>query len=255
MEQENGIGAIMDGSAREERMTSSQIAEITGKNHKDLLRSIRNMEPAWEKVQGRKFALSFRTRQLANGGTKEDPYYELTKEECLYIATKFNDEARARLVLRWKQLEEEKRKKAKDERRDIDLRLAEFLERQADSGKFQETYSQIIRTKAVNMAAGENILPMPRSKAQKKRLSSSDIASKLTETLGKETPISPNMVGKLANRYGLKTPENGEMVEDIAKNGRQVQSFEYFEEAVPKFIESAKKFILENPKSRLAVQD
>ena len=33
------------------------------------------------------------------------PCYLLTKIECLYIATKFNDEARAKLVLRWQQLE------------------------------------------------------------------------------------------------------------------------------------------------------
>ena len=35
------------------------------------------------------------------------PCYQLTKTECLYIATKFNDEARAKLVLRWQELEEE----------------------------------------------------------------------------------------------------------------------------------------------------
>jgi phage regulator Rha-like protein len=34
--------------------------------------------------------------------------YELTKTESLYIATKFNDEARAKLVLRWEQLETRK---------------------------------------------------------------------------------------------------------------------------------------------------
>ena len=51
------------------------------------------MEPAWEKVQGRKFALLQKTYQLPNGGTKMTPYYSLTKTECLYIATKFNDEA------------------------------------------------------------------------------------------------------------------------------------------------------------------
>ena len=33
------------------------------------------------------------------------PCYSLTKTECLYIATKFNDEARAKLVLRWEELE------------------------------------------------------------------------------------------------------------------------------------------------------
>ena len=35
-----------------------------------------------------------------NGGTREVPCYQLTKTECLYIATKINDEARAKLVLR-----------------------------------------------------------------------------------------------------------------------------------------------------------
>ena len=90
---------------QEQTMTSLEIAELTGKQHKDVMKAIRKMEPAWEKVQGRKFALLSRTYQLPNGGTKEVPCYVLTKTECLYIATKFNDEARARLVLRWQELE------------------------------------------------------------------------------------------------------------------------------------------------------
>ena len=79
-------------------MTSLEIAELTGKQHKNLMRDIRNMEPAWEKVQGLKFELSSRTYNLPNGGTKIVPCYILTKTECLYIATKFNDEARAHYV-------------------------------------------------------------------------------------------------------------------------------------------------------------
>ena len=90
---------------QEQTMMSLEIAELTGKQHKDVMKAIRKMEPAWEKVQGRKFALLSRTYQLPNGGTKEVPCYVLTKTECLYIATKFNDEARARLVLRWQELE------------------------------------------------------------------------------------------------------------------------------------------------------
>jgi phage regulator Rha-like protein len=66
------------------------------------------MEPAWEKVRGGKFSLLHKTYELPNGGHKEQPYYELTKTECLYIATKFNDEARAKLVLRWERLEMER---------------------------------------------------------------------------------------------------------------------------------------------------
>jgi len=82
-------------------MTSLEIAELTGKNHFDLMRAIRKMEPSWEKVNGCKFALvEYRDKK---GELR--PCYQLTKTECLYIATKFNDEARARLVLRWQELE------------------------------------------------------------------------------------------------------------------------------------------------------
>ena len=38
-------------------MTSLEIAELTGKQHKNVMQAIRNMEPAWEKVNGLKFQL------------------------------------------------------------------------------------------------------------------------------------------------------------------------------------------------------
>ena len=77
-------------------ITSLEIAELTGKQHNHLMRDIRKMEIAWEKVTQSKFGCS--TYKDATGRTL--PCYVLTKTECLYIATKFNDEARARLVLR-----------------------------------------------------------------------------------------------------------------------------------------------------------
>ena len=89
-------------------MTSREIAEVTGKPHYDLMKAIRAMEPTWEKVHKGKFSLMFSIRRLPNGGEVKDPYYELNKMECLYIATKFNDEARARLIIRWEELEREK---------------------------------------------------------------------------------------------------------------------------------------------------
>jgi hypothetical protein len=88
-------------------MTSLEIAELTGKQHKNVMQAIRNMEPAWMKTCGLKFQLTSRTIVQPNGGTREVPCYVLTKTECLYIATKFNDEARAKLVLRWEELEME----------------------------------------------------------------------------------------------------------------------------------------------------
>ena len=92
----------------EPRMTSLEIAQLSGKQHSDVMRAIRKMESAWTEVCKCKFALTSRTIIQPNGGTREVPCYLLTKAECLYIATKFNDEARAKLVIRWQELEEER---------------------------------------------------------------------------------------------------------------------------------------------------
>lgn len=95
----------MEDIVRKETMTSLEIAEVIGMRHADVMRSIRNMEEAWAKVSERNFALSSYKQSQPNGGYKNVPCYVLNKTECLYVATKFNDEARAKLVLRWEELE------------------------------------------------------------------------------------------------------------------------------------------------------
>ncbi len=90
------------------RMSSLDIAELCGKQHFHVMEAIRKMEPAWQKVSSSKFRLSSRKIIQPNGGVREYPCYELTKTECLYIATKFKDEMRAKLVLRWEELERER---------------------------------------------------------------------------------------------------------------------------------------------------
>ncbi|AFL97404.1 Rha family transcriptional regulator [Ornithobacterium rhinotracheale] len=94
----------MNNLSIKDTMSSREIAQIAGKRHTEVLRSIRNMERGWVKVSGRNFALA----EYLDEQGKPRPQYELTKTECLYIATKFNDEARARLVLRWEALETKK---------------------------------------------------------------------------------------------------------------------------------------------------
>ena len=99
---------IQFGESRK-TMSSLEIAKIIGKEHKNVMQSIRNMEPAWEKVSGLKFQLT--TYQDAQG--KPRPCYELTYRETLFVATKFKDEERATLILRWEQLETEKQQQKK----------------------------------------------------------------------------------------------------------------------------------------------
>ena len=45
---------IQFGESRQ-TMSSLEIAKLTGKPHNDVLKAIRAMEPAWEKVNGGKF--------------------------------------------------------------------------------------------------------------------------------------------------------------------------------------------------------
>ena len=97
---QNQTLTVMDAG----RMTSLEIAEITGKPHNDVLKAIRKMEQAWVKVNGGNFSLV----DYTDSKGELRPCYSLSKTECLYIATKFNDEARAKLVIRWQQLEQER---------------------------------------------------------------------------------------------------------------------------------------------------
>lgn len=115
-------------------MTSLQIAEVAEKRHCDVMRSIRKMENAWQKVTGRKFAFS----EYTDSTGRILPCYNLTKEECLYIATKFNDEARAQLVLRWMELERQQAQRPVERLESVfskSKRLADRMRQELADGK------------------------------------------------------------------------------------------------------------------------
>jgi len=95
---------IISHTENQHMMTSLEIAEVTGKQHCHIMAAIRKMEPAWQKVN----QSNFRLVEYHDKKGELRPCYLLTKTETLYIATKFNDESRARLVLRWEELELER---------------------------------------------------------------------------------------------------------------------------------------------------
>lgn len=78
-------------------ITSLEIAEISGRNHRDVMRSIRSMENSWEKINERKFALI----SYLDERNREKPMYSLSLEESLYVASKYDDITRAKLVKHW----------------------------------------------------------------------------------------------------------------------------------------------------------
>ena len=150
----NEISTIVDG----DRMTSLQIAEITGKRHADVMKSIRKMEPAWEKVAEGKFSLG----SYKDENNQDRPCYSLNKEECLYIATKFNDEARAKLIKRWKELEEQHQKPSvpKNYLEALKYLVKAEEEKQQLAFENKKQQEQIITISKTNMELGNKITEM-----------------------------------------------------------------------------------------------
>ena len=61
------------------RMTSLEIATIIGKQHKNVMQAIRNMEPAWEQERGLKFQLTQIREEIPNGGYRLRPVFVLSR--------------------------------------------------------------------------------------------------------------------------------------------------------------------------------
>ena len=99
-------------------ITSIEIASLVGKPHNDVLKAIRKMESAWVQEHQGNFSQMQIQEALPNGGYRMRPCFVITKTECLFVATKFNDVARARLVLRWEELERGKRREESGKRND-----------------------------------------------------------------------------------------------------------------------------------------
>ena len=98
---------MLTPSANKDGMTSLEIADVTGKNHKEVLRGIRNLLE--QGVSQRNFALSSYHQPQPNGGYKEVPIYHLTPKGCLIRASGYNAVLREKIIDRLFELETKER--------------------------------------------------------------------------------------------------------------------------------------------------
>lgn len=86
-------------------MSSREIAELTGKEHRHVMRDIRNMLEQLGEVES-KFG---RYYIAANG--KRNPEYHLPKDLTITLVSGYSPVLRHRIVTRWMELEEAQRRK------------------------------------------------------------------------------------------------------------------------------------------------
>ncbi len=75
--------------------TSLQVAEVFNKNHKEVLRSIRELDCSRD-LQERNFAPSFYTVDLPNGGHKQQPMYYIGRDGFVFLVMGFTGKIAAR---------------------------------------------------------------------------------------------------------------------------------------------------------------
>lgn len=110
-------------------------------------------------------------------------------------------------------------------------RRAKLWMQLADKTEIPE-FKQLASAYAANTLAGKMVVALP--EAKEKSYSATDI--------GNIFGISANKVGKLANKYGLKTPENGNLFYDKSRySSKEVESFRYYESAIQAFKDAMEK--------------
>ena len=84
-----------------ESMTSLEIAEVTGKEHKSIMRDIRVLSEQVTEKDGYKFVLM----SYVDSYNRSQPMYKLGKKECLLLASGYDPILRAKIINRWEELE------------------------------------------------------------------------------------------------------------------------------------------------------
>lgn len=82
-----------------DRMSSLEIAELTGKRHDNIVRDIRSLLK--QGVSHLNFEESSYKQPQPRGGYKELPCFELTKKGCLILASGYDAVLREKIIDRW----------------------------------------------------------------------------------------------------------------------------------------------------------
>lgn len=75
--------------------TSLRVAEIFSKQHKDVLRSIRELDCS-DDFRGRNFALTLKDKELRGCVARQDPYYFITRDGFVFLVMGFTGKTAAK---------------------------------------------------------------------------------------------------------------------------------------------------------------
>ena len=217
-------------------VSSRQVADNFGKQHKDVLESIRGILAAENSAT--KF---FHESTFENRG-KQYPEYLMNRDGFSLLVMGFTGEKalewKVKYInafnameqeLRNKELEKPKQANERDKAMLLNAqsRQAMLFMKLSERSSIPE-FKRIMEAYAANSLAGKEIVSLP--EAKEKTYSATDIGNMLG--------VSKNKIGVLANANGMKCDRYGKLFYDKSPySGKEVETFRYYECAIDKFKE------------------
>ena len=203
--------------------------------HKTLLEIVR--DEFEEEISQQKILPSTYTTDRG----REYPMFELTTAQAKQVLVRESKFVRKRVIhyieelenrlkaVTYKPMSEAQKRNIEIRERYSKVKMAEALKSLIPLAK-SETYKEILVAESAKVLTGKELLPPIEMK--ERTLTAKEIA----DILG----ITPNRVGIIANKFNLKTENNGCWIHDKAKYcNKEVPNFRYYEKAIDEF----KKYI------------
>lgn len=215
-------------------VSSRQVAEHFGKEHKHVLENIREI------IKAENSALTYFYESTYKAGTgKSYPEYIMNRDGFTLLAMGFTGKE----ALQWKMKyiaafnEMEQTLAQPVQPTDLQRQRLAIMERNSKSreaslwlkiaaGSSVPSYKDVANAYAANILAGREVLPLP--EASEQTYSATDI--------GRMLGVSAMKIGQLANKHGLKVAQYGRLFYDKSRySNKQVETFRYYHCAVDRF--------------------
>ncbi len=203
--------------------------------HKTLLEIVR--DEFEEEISQQKILPSTYTTDRG----REYPMFELTTVQAKQVLVRESKFVRKRVIhyieelenrlkaVTYKPMSEAQKRNIEIRERYSKVKMAEALKSLIPLAK-SETYKEILVAESAKVLTGKELLPPIEMKER------TLTAKEMADILG----ITPNRVGIIANKFNLKTENNGCWIHDKAKYcNKEVPNFRYYEKAIDEF----KKYI------------
>lgn len=216
------------------KMSHREIAKLTGKKPEHVVRDIESMlkslgyhYPEMDDYDCKEFSLN---RKVYNGRVVIDEIH-LDQDLTMTLITGYSVPLRHKVSKRWRQLESGEVLPQKSASYLPEYRRARAIKMEVEAmnlalsymPKLSDIAKQTAMARAVNDAAGMELLPLPQVEEHYHS------AGEVGEMLG----VSAQKIGRVANAHNLKTDQYGITVMDkSAYSSKQVEAFRYNAEGI-----------------------